>query len=266
MRRRIPGLSSDRADVIVAGSSIIKALADKCNSKKLIISGCGLREGLFCEYRHQHENMPLITPNILETSRNDMIHQYVPDEEHARLVARFALRIFDGWKRFHKLPEKRWRDLVETAALLHDTGITINYYNHTRHSGYIIENARLFGMSHMDIVFASIIAAWHHGVNRSYLRNKPYRKLITDKDIEDLTRAAVIVAIAESLDHPHMGDILDVEARDLDEAAQLTLIARKDPLIEMKQLNALMKWIRKTLGTPVTVVVKLLPNGSTRKE
>ena len=34
----------------------------------------------------------------------------------------------------------------------------------------------------------------------------------------------------------------------------------------MKQLNALMKWIRKTLGTPVTVVVKLLPNGSTRKE
>ena len=153
----------------------------------------------------------------------------MPDEEHARLVARFALRIFDGWKRFHKLPEKRWRDLVETAALLHDTGITINYYNHTRHSGYIIENARLFGMSHMDIVFASIIAAWHHGVNRSYLRNKPYRKLITDKDIEDLTRAAVIVAIAESLDHPHMGDILDVEARDLDEAAQLTLIARKDP-------------------------------------
>lgn len=74
------------------------------------------------------------------------------------------------------------------------------------------------------------------------------------------------MAIAESLDHPHMGDILDVEARDLDEAAQLTLIARKDPLIEMKQLNALMKWIRKTLGTPVTVVVKLLPNGSTRKE
>jgi len=34
-----------------------------------------------------------------------MIHQDVPDEEHARLVARFALRIFDGWKRFHKLPE-----------------------------------------------------------------------------------------------------------------------------------------------------------------
>ena len=57
-----------------------------------------------------------------------------------------------------------------------------------------------------------------------------------------------------------------MEARDQDEAAQLTLIARKDPLIEMKQLNALMKWIRKTLGTPVTVVVKLLPNGSTRKE
>ena len=38
------------------------------------------------------------------------------------------------------------------------------------------------------------------------------------------------------------------------------------PSFEMKQLNALMKWIRKALGTPVTVVVKLLPNGGTRKE
>jgi exopolyphosphatase/guanosine-5'-triphosphate,3'-diphosphate pyrophosphatase len=256
VRRRIPGLSSDRAEVILAGSSIIKTLADRAKSKKLIISGCGLREGLFSEYLHQHENTPLILPNILETSRNDMIHQYVPDEDHCRLVAKFTMQLFHGWQSLHRLNPQRWEPLVETAALLHDTGININFYNHTRHSGYLIENCRLFGMSHMDIVFTSIIAAWHHGINRAYLRNKPYRKLLTEADIQDLTKAALLLSIAESLDHPHMGIITDVEARYSNGMAYLTLTARKDPVLELQQLNGMMKWIRKTLGVPLTLLVK----------
>jgi exopolyphosphatase/guanosine-5'-triphosphate,3'-diphosphate pyrophosphatase len=258
LRRRIPGLSSDRADIIVAGSSIIKTLADHAKSKRLIISGCGLREGLFCQYLHQHTNMPLITPDILETSRNDMIHQYVPDEEHCRLIARFVMQLFRGWQRIHQLDPQRWERLIETAALLHDTGITINYYNHPRHSGYLIENCRLFGMSHMDIVFTSIIAAWHHGINRAYLRNKPYRKLLSEEDIQQLTKAALLLSIAENLDHTHLGSITNLEAHVSDGMAYLTLIAKKEPVLELQQLNGMMKWIRKTLGCPLTLLVKLV--------
>lgn len=256
LRRRIPGLSSDRADVILGGSTIIKAIADKARSKKLIISGCGLREGLFCQYLHQRTGRPLIIPDILKESQNDMIHLYCPDEPHCRLVAKFTLELFQGWKKLHGLDQERWRPLLETAALLHDTGITINFYNHTRHSGYIIENSRLFGLSHMDVVFASIIAAWHHGINRTYLRNKPYRKLITETDIQDLSKAALLLAMAECLDYTQSGIIEDIEARVNGDMATLTLIAREDPAVELNRLNSMMKWIRKTLGCPLTLLVK----------
>ena len=64
-------------------------------------------------------------------------------------MAKYALQLFQGWQSLHKLEPARWEPLLETAALLHDIGITINYYNHTRHSGYLIENGKLFGLNHL---------------------------------------------------------------------------------------------------------------------
>lgn len=255
-RRRIPGLSNDRADVIIAGSSIIKALADRSKTRKLIVSGCGLREGLFSQYLHEHTDRPLITPNILETARENMIHLYSPDEEHCRQVARYALQLFRGWQSLHKLDPVRWEPLLETAALLHDTGITINYYNHTRHSGYLIENGKLFGLNHLDVVYTAIIAAWHHGVNRGYLRNKAYRKLIPEIDLKRLSNAALLLALAECLDYTQTETIETIEPAILNGSAVLTLTAARTPAVELQQLQSMTKWFRKNMGCSLTVVVK----------
>ena len=255
-RRRIPGLSNDRADVIIAGSSIIKALADRSKARKLIVSGCGLREGLFSQYLHEHTDRPLIVPDILATARENMIHLYSPDEEHCRLVARYALQLFQGWQSRHKLEAARWEPLLETAALLHDTGITINYYNHTRHSGYLIENGKLFGLNHLDVVYTAILAAWHHGVNRGYLRNRPYRKLIPEADMKRLSNGALLLALAECLDYTQTGAIQSIEPAILGGSAVLTITASRTPSVELQQLHTLTKWFRKNMGCPLTVVVK----------
>lgn len=255
-RRRIPGLSTDRADVIIAGASIIKALADRSGTDRLIISGCGLREGLLSQYLHQHTELPLINPNILETSRNTMVHLYAPDEEHARLVAKYAVQLFKGWQSLHKLDVKRWLPLLETAGLLHDSGISINFYNHTRHSGYLIENSRLFGLSHLDVVYTAIMAAWHNGINRNYLRNKPYRKLISETDLAALSKAALMLALAECLDYTQTGTIEAIEPSVHDGMAILALTATKTPAVELHQLHSMQKWFQKELGLPLTVVIR----------
>ena len=59
-RRKISGLSSDRADIIIAGAAIINALFEVTGSKQLITSGCGLREGLFYDYYSKERGIPLI--------------------------------------------------------------------------------------------------------------------------------------------------------------------------------------------------------------
>ena len=200
MRRRIPGLSSDRADVIIAGSTIIKALADRSKARKLVISGCGLREGLFSEYLHHNTDRALVDPDILETSRENLLHLYAQDEDHCRQVARFATKLFTAGS-----PCTSW-SLPMAAPFGNGCPAPryrhcINYYNHTRHTGYLIENGRLFGLDHMDVVYTAIMAAWHHGINRGYLRNKPYRKYIPEVDIKRLSTGALLLALAECLDY-----------------------------------------------------------------
>ena len=44
-RKKISGLSAERADIIVAGMAIIMELMEYTRASSMIVSGCGLREG-----------------------------------------------------------------------------------------------------------------------------------------------------------------------------------------------------------------------------
>ena len=57
-RKKISGLSSERSDIILAGSSIIRCLLEATGAPKLITSGCGLREGLFYDYYSKSFKVP----------------------------------------------------------------------------------------------------------------------------------------------------------------------------------------------------------------
>lgn len=136
-RKKISGLSSERSDIILAGISIISCLLEATGAKKLITSGCGLREGLFFDYYSKENHVPIIANDILKMSRENVLNLYEPDQQHSRHITHLVLSMFDGWSELHGL-RKNYRRLLETAALLHDIGITINFYSHARHSAYMI--------------------------------------------------------------------------------------------------------------------------------
>jgi len=251
-RKQISGLAVDRADIIIAGSAIINALADKTKAKRFIVSGCGLREGIFDKYRSRILKRPVITPDILTTSTDDLMHLYSPDIEHSTLVSDYALMLFDAWKNIHNIDES-WRPLLRTAALLHDIGIRINYYSHARHSGYMIENSGLFGVDHLKIVYAAIMAAWHNGVSRSYMRSKQYKVLLSETTIAALSRCALLIAIGEALDYTQTSTLTKVAARHSKNGAILNITAPTTPTIELHQLKILQKWFLKSMGVPLIV-------------
>jgi exopolyphosphatase/guanosine-5'-triphosphate,3'-diphosphate pyrophosphatase len=251
-RKHLPGLSSERADIILAGAAIIKALADRSKAKKMIVSGCGLREGMFLAYYAPENNQPLITEDILADSCNNAFKLYTPDSEHSEHVTKLALAMYDSWEPLHKL-DARWRQLLRTAALLHDIGITINYYSHARHSAYMIENAKLFGLTHKEQVLTAIIAGWHNGISRSYLRNKQYKELLTDLDLKRLGMASLLLALAESLDYSQTNQVSEICATISKKTAVLNLTAAVIPTIELHQLKQQLHWFDKAFGLPLII-------------
>ncbi len=254
-RRKISGLSAERSDIILAGTSIISCLLEATGCSKLITSGCGLREGLFFDYYSKANNVPLIADNILERSRENILHLYTPDTTHARHIAKLALQMFDSWKDLHGLG-KNCRRILETAALLHDIGITINFYSHARHTAYMIRNAQLFGLTHKEQLMTAAIAGWHNGVSKNYFRDRFYKEILSEANWQVIGKLALLLALAESLDYTQTMQIHGLEPRADKKSAVLGIYAQGIPSIEMHQIRSHMGWFKKVFG--MDLEIKLL--------
>ncbi len=251
-RKKLSGLSSERSDIILAGSTIISCLLERTGAKHLITSGCGLREGLFFDYYAKSNHVPLIAEDILVCSRENMLKLYEEDTEHARHTTELALAMFDGWQELHHVP-REYRRLLETAALLHDIGITINFYSHARHSAYMIQNAKLFGLTHREQIMTSAIAGWHNGVSKNYFKDRFYKELLTDTHWRVVTRLALLLALAESLDYSETGMVRGLRVGMNKKCAVLGLYADSMPAIEMHQLLNHLAWFKKVMGMELRV-------------
>lgn len=250
-RRKLPGLSSERADIIVAGMNIVKALFEVSSGSQFIVSGCGLREGLFMDYyltRHCHED---IRPDILMHSTRNMLLFYKGTTQHAYHVAYLAIAMFDGWKELHTMTERE-RVLLKVAAFLHDIGITINYYDHARHSAYLVENARLFGLTHREQLLIAAIVGWHHGVNAKSMR-RIYYEFLDEPDWAIVRKLSLILALAESLDQTQMSVVQTITVNLEPTCAKLTLITYDNAIIERQAVGKYLKWFRKEMQIPLLV-------------
>lgn len=253
-RKKISGLSSERSDIILAGSSIISCLLEATGAKKLITSGCGLREGLFYDYYSKSNNVPLIAKNILERSRENTLSLFEADTAHARHITKLALAMFDGWMELHKV-RKSYRRLLETAALLHDIGITINFYSHARHSAYMIQNAKLFGLTHKEQIITSAIAGWHNGISKNYFKSRFYKEMLTESNWKLINKLSLLLALAESLDYSEMRMVHTLTPSFNKKNALLTIHSEHIPTIEMHQLQDHMSWFKKAFGVELKVEV-----------
>ena len=145
------------------------------------------------------------------------------------------------------------RKLLETAALLHDIGITINFYSHARHSAYMIQNAQLFGLTHREQIMAAAIAGWHNGVSKNYFRDRFYKELLDDEDWVIVNKLALLLALAESLDYSQTNQVSKIHPYLDKRGAIIKIFANDIPSIEMHQIEGHNSWFKKIFGAELNV-------------
>ncbi|MCW2277595.1 exopolyphosphatase [Heliophilum fasciatum] len=205
-RKKTPGLSRDRADIIVAGSAIVHILSEMTQAKEMIVSGSGLRDGLWYQHLLRHQAVPLVD-NVLQHSVNNILRYYHMETGHSCHVAHLTLSMFDQLQPLHGLGSNE-RKVLEVASLLHDVGIQVNYYEHYKHSFYLIANSRINGLTHREIIMAAFVAAAH----TKPLVPSPtaYRDILSEEDWKTLRKLSIILRIAESLDRSEAAVIQDL--------------------------------------------------------
>ena len=134
------------------------------------------------------------------------------DEAHARHVAHLALELFDSARDagLHRLgvPE---RELLETAALLHDVGTFISYPDHHVHSAYLIGNADLLGFDQRETAVMAATALFHRKATPSVRHSIYFGLEVTDR--KTVRTLSTLLRLAERLDRSHSGVVRHARLR-----------------------------------------------------
>ena len=227
-RQSIPGLSADRADIILQGTLVVLAVLERLDVDELTISMSGLREGIFFEHFLQHLPHP-VTPDVRRFSVLNMARNYRYQKQHANHVRYLAGRLFEQLAPLHGYGPVE-RELLDAAALLHDVGTIIAYDGHHKHTQTLIHYNGLAGYTPREIALVALLARYHR-------RGRPdiagYEALLEDEDAILLERLAAILRLAEFLERGRNAAVDDIIIKWTDDYLRLTLIADEHPAVEL---------------------------------
>ncbi len=206
-RRSVPGISSQRSEIIVAGGMILEGVMNALKIESLRTCSWALREGVLIDRLREIEAEASPTlPGVLADYRLRGVHavgrRFGYEEAHAHQVARLAERIFDYLVRTGATGLSRHqRTLLSAAALLHDVGYHIAHESHHKHSLYLIKNSELTGFSEAERDVIANVARYHRGSDPRE-RHESFGAL-NETDRGMVVEMAAILRIADALDRRH---------------------------------------------------------------
>lgn len=204
-RTKIKGLSVERADIFSSALACIKGFFDYTGFENLIVSGAGIREGIMFNHAVPTTVEKPIS-DVLGHSVYTMMHYFDVNIPHAEHVCNLSIQLYKQLRVLHKLP-RQYVKVLRVAALLHDAGMRIKYYDHPKHSFYFILNSNLFGISHRDLVLAAFVAYGHRMDEFPLSEWNKYKDLLREEDLVAVMKLSVILRIAESLDRSMSGNV-----------------------------------------------------------
>ncbi len=197
-RKSLPGLPPDRADIIVAGVTLVDELMGLFKANLLKINERGIREGLILKGLKKYNLLPAESqPRNWRDSVLEFARSCHHDEEHSLHVAKLALEIFDAVASPFGLGEKE-RQMVEAAALVHDVGYFISYAGHHKHTYHLVRHADLFGFTPREREIISHVARYH----RKSMPKKKHESFarLSSPDRLLVKRLGGIMRLADGLD------------------------------------------------------------------
>jgi exopolyphosphatase/guanosine-5'-triphosphate,3'-diphosphate pyrophosphatase len=228
-RRGVPGISNQRAEIVVAGAQILEGVMEVFQINMLRTCDYALREGVVIDRLREleAESRPP-APDISDPRLLGVLavgRRFGYEEAHALQVARLAEKIFDAIATDFELT-RHHRTLLSTAALLHDAGYHIAHEEHHKHSLYLIKNSEVTGFSEAELGVVANVARYHRGAPPRE-RHADFAAL-NQQDKLTVTRLAAILRLADALDRSHDSRISDLQLTKTDDGAQLRLVSTLD--------------------------------------
>ncbi|MCA1622510.1 MAG: Ppx/GppA family phosphatase [Acidobacteria bacterium] len=237
-RTKLPVISPQRAEVIVAGGQILEGVMRALEIQTLQPCAYALREGVIIDHLRQieAESMPPV-PDVEDKRLRDVFaigRRYGYEETHALKVADLSEKIFDALAPIYNL-KRHGRTLLSAAALLHDVGYHISHEAHHKHSFYLIKHSEMTGFTETEKLIIANIARYHR---RALPKEKHLDFMqFNERDRKTIARLGGILRIADALDRGYENHVEDIKFRRDKDNLYLKLESREDYTIELQAIE-----------------------------
>ncbi|MEA2300772.1 MAG: exopolyphosphatase / guanosine-5-triphosphate,3-diphosphate pyrophosphatase [Solirubrobacteraceae bacterium] len=223
-RAEVPGIKSARGDLILAGAVVVATVLEVGGFETIEATEAGLREGVFFEH-HIGGEVPLFD-DVRRVSVVNLAAQYHVDVAHTRHVAELALGLFDELAGAGLHPgDPIERELLWSASVLHDIGMSVDYDDHHKHSRYLILNAGLPGYAPHEVAVMAQAALYH----RKGMPDPGFlAPVLEEGDEARLRRLAALLRLAEDLERSRDQSVREAHVRVSGGDVELRILAAGD--------------------------------------
>lgn len=246
-RETIPGMSRDRADLILAGGMILAEVMRSGAFSQISVSGQGLREGIFFE-QFTRGSTALIH-DIRSFSVYNLARMYQYEAIHSAKVRDLALSLFDQLYPLHGY-DATIRELVGHAAILHDIGNAVNYYDHHKHGAYLILNSPMQGFTHREVAIIALLVRFHRKGDVSV---DAFKSILEPADRELVMRMSAILRLAEFLER-RKNQVVQALTVEIGKTVRIVTISVGDNAVEVWDANRAAGLFRKAFGCDVDIL------------
>lgn len=248
-RREAEGLQPDRAEVIPAGGLVYRTVLREAGLEGLWISGQGVREGYFYQY---FLPPPHLVPDVRGFSVRNLFARYPQEIAHTARVRNFCRQLFRALAPLHGYgpPEER---LLDEAALLHDIGMSVGYYDHHKHGEYLVMGSALPGLTHREQALLGLLVRYHR---KGEPKLGSYKPLMLQDDGKRLERLAALLRLAEYLERSRAGRVEALAITLESKRVRLGLEAAEEPWVELAEVRKQQGLFRKAFGRELEVYWK----------
>lgn len=207
--KKLKGISSQSADVLASGISMVKAFAEKSGINKFIVSTYGVAEGYV---------LTKINPIAQEKPISDVLGLWLETQnlyynnsalKNTQNIYDLSLILFKQLKVLHKLP-RNFVKVLRIASYMHDCGKRISGVEYEKKGLNIVLESDILGIAHHEQVLAAFVVASQNLQDFSMTDWIKYNMMLTEEDLEGVRKLAVIVKLATLLDSFGAGKVKDI--------------------------------------------------------
>lgn len=244
-RKKIKGMSKDRADIIIASLVVFLTLLEVIGTREFTVSTKGLRDGILFERILQDEDLTVLD-DVALFDTEQLMKRYQVQLAHSEHVSRLALSLFDQFREHHLLHgDDNDRKLLQIAALLHDIGRSVNVYETHQHTFYLLTNVLLMGLTHRERLIVALLAAYKND-KKLDKQAEPYTMLLSPQELEHIKSLAPLLLIARALDRSMTQPVKKVVLHKTVDGCSLTCHGTKRDLVEYTFLREVIEQLNKT--------------------